>query len=72
MDAQQSESNRLSLVSPTAARRSPRNHEGQDYDSVLNHGTPYDSDEHIGYVACKKPISLVRGAYMFSARSVYV
>ena len=32
----------------------------------------YIHDEHIGYVACKKRISLMQEACMFDARSVYV
>ena len=32
----------------------------------------YIHDEHIGYVACKKRVSLMQEAYMFDVESVYV
>ncbi len=32
----------------------------------------YIDDVHIGYVGCKEPICLMKIAYMFRARSVYV
>ena len=57
---------------PSVAEWAHRKVNPVDDPSLLLNPCPYDSDEHIGYVACKKPISLVQGAYMFSARSVYV